>query len=487
MINVVWLKRDLRVYDNPALTESMKAGVTIGVYCLSEWQWNKHQVSDCQRALTIRHLISIKESLEKLNVPLVLLETGHFEDTTRKLVGFVKRMGAVRFFFNKQYEFDEAWLESLIARKLESLGVQSSGYDDQCAIAPGLITNGAGQCYKVFSAFKRAFYSQFYDSARSISQYPKAQDTSGYSAVESLGFSDFLQGEALSLDLKQRSVEMTFKAASLWLNDETQVHQHLNDFVESKALNYKQQRDFPDLESTSHLSPYLAVGVITTRQCLQVALNFDGKTIGEGTEGVTTWINELIWREYYRHLLYFEPKLSKHRPFLAKTDELPWKHDQMQFELWIEGRTGFPIVDAAMRQLSSTGWMHNRLRMIVAMFLTKDLFIDWRLGETYFMENLIDGDLASNNGGWQWSASTGVDAAPYFRIFNPILQSKKFDPHGDFIRKFVPELADLDDKSIHFPTQNQRTLTGYPAPLVDHKEASNQTKAWFKRLKSSEA
>ncbi len=201
--------------------------------------------------------------------------------------------------------------------------------------------------------------------------------------------------------------------------------------------------------------------------------------------GRETWITELIWREFYRHILVGFPRVSRHQPFRLETRRLEWSGNEEHFDAWKEGRTGVPIVDAAMRCLRATGWMHNRLRMITAMHLTKDLFLDWRRGERWFMRNLIDGDLASNNGGWQWSASTGTDAAPYFRIFNPVSQSRKFDPDGAFIRAWVPELRDLAGGEIHDPSslpELARARIDYPAPIVNHTQARERAIAAFKAL-----
>ena len=191
--------------------------------------------------------------------------------------------------------------------------------------------------------------------------------------------------------------------------------------------------------------------------------------IRDRDEGVKIWINEIIWREFYKYILFHNPRVSKNLSFSEKYDDFPWSDNQDYFIAWSNGETGVPIIDAAMKQLNSTGWMHNRLRMIVAMYLSKNLLIDWRQGEKYFMQNLIDGDFASNNGGWQWSASTGVDAAPYFRIFNPITQSEKFDKKGVFIKKWLPELSSV--KNIHNPTSDERNDIGYSTHLVDLKES----------------
>ena len=241
----------------------------------------------------------------------------------------------------------------------------------------------------------------------------------------------------------------------------------------------------PAVDGTSTLSPYLAAGVLSPRQCLRAAVEANRGRAGSGKMGVTTWISELIWREFYRHIVIGFPRVGMNRPFRLETDRLPWRYDEGQFQAWCAGRTGVPIVDAGMRQLAETGWMHNRVRMITAMFLAKDLFIDWRWGERHFMRHLVDGDFASNNGGWQWSASTGTDAAPYFRIFNPFRQSRRFDPKGDYLRRFVPELASVSAGEIHEPHRNVSLRTDYPTPIVDHANARKQAIEAF-RLRSRE-
>jgi deoxyribodipyrimidine photo-lyase len=204
----------------------------------------------------------------------------------------------------------------------------------------------------------------------------------------------------------------------------------------------------------------------------------------EGRKSTETWLNELIWREFYIQILYHFPHVAK-TSFNTALANIPWRNNEADFKAWTEGRTGFPIVDAAMRQLRGTGWMHNRARMIVASFLVKDLLIDWRWGEWWFMQNLLDGDPAANNGGWQWTAGTGTDAAPYFRIFNPILQSKKFDPHGEYIRAWVSELRELDEKVIHAPWERGMQVSDYPTPIVDHKRARERTLEAYKGSKGS--
>ena len=251
-------------------------------------------------------------------------------------------------------------------------------------------------------------------------------------------------------------------------------------FPQSSILTYALDRDRMDLDGTSQLTPYMRFGMVSARQAARAAQEV-AATAGNAAElqGAVTWLNELIWREFYAAILYHFPGVL-HSAFRPELRSIHWRDDPEDFAAWSMGLTGYPVVDAGMRQLTATDWMHNRARMITASFLVKDLLLDWREGERYFMQRLLDGDPASNNGGWQWVAGTGTDAAPYFRVFNPVLQGRKFDPHGDYVRRWVPELNAVPERYVHspweMPTGMQRQagcLIGnhYPAPIVDHHEA----------------
>ncbi|MBI5404478.1 MAG: deoxyribodipyrimidine photo-lyase [Ignavibacteriae bacterium] len=264
----------------------------------------------------------------------------------------------------------------------------------------------------------------------------------------------------------------------------------LNYFFKSKIKNYAVDRDFPAIEGTSLLSAHLHFGTISIRECFRAYKEAAKDT--KGTDEIYKWREELIWREFYYSITYHFPHVIN-SAFKKDYDKVKWNYDKRMFKLWCEGKTGFPIVDAGMRQLNKEGWMHNRVRMIVAMFLTKDLLIDWRWGEKYFAEKLIDLDFSSNNGGWQWSASTGCDAQPYFRIFNPYLQSKKYDSDGIYIKRYVPELTNVKTKYIHNPSEMpaaEQSACGviigndYPAPIVNHSEVSKIAIETFKNIKN---
>jgi deoxyribodipyrimidine photo-lyase len=278
---------------------------------------------------------------------------------------------------------------------------------------------------------------------------------------------------------------------------ETEAQRRLKAFVGQMNNNaghdqpihdYAERRNRMDLAGTSQLSPYLRFGMLSARQAVVAAQEvIEAAPNAQARKGAETWLNELIWREFYVSILYHFPQVRRHS-FRPEYDQIRWANDESAFIAWQAGRTGYPVIDAAMRQLVETGWMHNRARMLVASFLVKDLLIDWRWGEQWFMQHLVDGDPAANNGGWQWTAGTGTDAAPYFRVFNPILQGQKFDPDGDFVRRWVPELAEVPRQFIHTPWEMPPDMQkkaacvigrDYPAPIVDHAWARERVLAAY--------
>jgi deoxyribodipyrimidine photo-lyase len=255
-------------------------------------------------------------------------------------------------------------------------------------------------------------------------------------------------------------------AAAIPAGGEDAARRRLDAFLDGPVRLYATLRDRPAEDGTSRLSPYLRFGAISVRLCVERALECARAEPGAAA-GARKWLDELVWREFYQAVLAEHPRVQTHA-YRAEYDAIRWNEDEAGFTAWREGRTGFPIVDAGMRQLAATGWMHNRARMIVASFLTKDLLIDWRRGESFFFQRLVDGDPANNNGGWQWAASTGTDAQPYFRVFNPVAQGEKFDPTGAYVRRFVPELAALSPRFVHRPWDAPAAVRGYPAPIVSH-------------------
>lgn len=471
MRQLVWFRTDLRVHDNTALHAALNAGPTIAVYVLSPDQWHSHADAACKVDFWLRNLIELQASLAKLNIALLIRTATDWQQAPALLEQLCHTLHISAVHVNTEYGHNETQRDLAVGTRLVDQGIQFHSHFDRLLFKPGSLLTQTGTYFKVFSQFKKTSYQRLADSLPTTLHAPRPQAPL---AIESDAIPTAMAGfAAVTPQLKQ-----------LWPAGEQAAQQRLNRFSAAAIDAYLEQRDFPALAGSSQLSPYLAAGVLSVRQCLHAALAANQGEFASGKPGVVTWINELLWREFYTHILVGYPRVSRNQAFKAETEALAWRNAPADLLAWQQGRTGFPIIDAAMRQLLATGWMHNRLRMIVAMFLTKNLLIDWREGERFFMQHLIDGDLAANNGGWQWSASTGTDAVPYFRIFNPISQSQRFDPKGAFIRHWLPELQHLSDKDIHQPKHHDGLFAplAYPKPIVDLAASRARALAAFKNL-----
>lgn len=471
MTALVWLRHDLRIYDNPALFKAAELGQgVVAIYVHCDAYIRLHGTAPAQLDFIRRHLQILREDLAALNIPLLVLRVKTPGEIANALLHFAQKHHLDHVYFNAEYPLNEINRDLAVNQLLRENGILVKRCHDRCVVPPGMIRNGQGEPYKVFTAFKKKWLSMVMPIAIKPHGLPLKQPAQ----VDAV--------TALAEDIEQLFSGHDLRDLSaLWPAGEREAYRRLDEFIERSISQYKDQRDFPAVDGTSGLSPYFAVGSLSPRQALAAVL---AHTQGEwegGSAGADCWVSELIWREFYQHVVADYPHVCKRKAMQVHTEAFPWRYDKAIFAAWCEGKTGIPIVDAAMRQLNATGWMHNRLRMVVAMFLTKNCQIDWRWGEDYFMSQLIDGDFAANNGGWQWSASTGTDAAPYFRIFNPISQSERFDPSGDFIRKWVPELANLPNKQIHNPPE----LKNYPRPIVDLAATRKATIALFAQLPSS--
>ncbi len=470
---LMWFRADLRVRDNTALFHACQAadnGV-LAVFVISPAQWAAHDWGSMKVDFFLRNLGELREALAALNIPLKVLRTDTFTTVPQKLLHLARTHGCGGLFFNREYEVNELARDRAVTAAFEEDGRSVQAYTDQVILEVVDIRSGSGGWYTVFTAFKRKWCAVLDDlGPPKVWPKPRRQVPLAIAPDDVPGGLRAFAGHC---------------RPDLWPAGERAAGGRLKAFVGRRIDRYHSDRDVPAADGTSGLSPYLAAGVISPRQCLEAALTANHGRVDSGRQGPVTWITELIWREFYRYILIGFPRVCRQRPFQEDTDGIEWHLDEVLFEAWCRGRTGFPIVDAAMRQLAETGWMHNRLRMIVATFLTKDLFIDWRRGERYFMQHLVDGDFASNNGGWQWSASTGTDAAPYFRIFSPTRQSRRFDPQGAFIRRYLPELADLEDGDIHEPHGNLLAAATYPKPIVDRRASRERVLAAFKKLSRS--
>lgn len=469
--HLVWFRADLRIHDNLALAAACRDphAKVLALFIATPEQWRQHGMAPRQAAFITQHLHSLQLALAERGIPLEVIEADDFAASGERLAAYCDRQQVSHLFYNYQYEINERQRDAQVEKRLSGLVCQ--GFDDALLLPPGSVMTGNREMYKVFTPYKNAFLRRLREALPECVAAPKVRP----------------DGPLQPLPLPEIRYPQQAFDAQLFAADEKTAIARLRTFCQQQVADYDQQRDFPALEGTSRLSPCLAVGVLSPRQCLHRLLVEQPAALDGGAGAV--WLNELIWREFYRHLMVFYPRLCKGRPFISWTDNVAWRDDKQGLQAWQNGLTGFPIVDAAMRQLNATGWMHNRLRMIVASFLVKDLRIDWRAGERYFINQLIDGDLAANNGGWQWAASTGTDAAPYFRIFNPTTQGEKFDKAGAFIRQWLPELAEVPEKALHQPwlwADKQGVTLAYPRPLVDHKQARLETlAAWEAASKGS--
>lgn len=454
---IVYFRQDLRLRDNPALTAAARTNRSIlPIYIIDTHFPKTWNTGSAQKVWLSQSLQAFKKE-----IPLVVL-TGN---PVKILTELVEKTCAKQVFWNRCYEPFARKRDLSIESAMEAMEVKVSTFNGSLLIEPWEVSTLQGKPYQVFSRF----WKSCLEWIRPVS--PLAAPEIDYFRY---------QEDSCVFEYRSRWANKLIKH---WDWGEKAAHNRLNEFLQRGIKHYKITRDFPALESTSRISPYLHTGQISPRQIWDAVHN-------KKTDDSAYFQRELGWREFSYYLLWHFPTLPE-RPFVKKFEQFKWDNKKRLFLAWKKGRTGYPIVDAGMRELWETGWMHNRARMIAASFLTKDLFIDWRKGEEWFWDTLIDADLANNSASWQWVAGSGADAAPYFRIFNPVLQGEKFDPEGDYVKKWVPELKNIPKKWIHKPweaTEDQLALWGvclgknYPFPLVDHKEARSEALRRFQCL-----
>lgn len=484
---LMWFRNDLRVHDNPALFHASeyakKSGIpVIAVYAYAPEEWESHDLALVKLDFMKRTLQILETKLQKYGIPLNTILVPKGSRTSTVIADYAQAEGVKAVFYNVEYEVDERKRDEEFQKLAAKHGILTMFFDDQCVVPPGTVLNQAGSMSKVFTPFKKAWIRHIVENGGfEISPEPHHQRPVKKAKADA--FPEIAIEPSLR---KNAEVE--------WPAGEDAALERVELFLKQHSQDYKEQRDFPYKPATSRISAYLAIGSLSIRACLQAALDANKGKYDTGLEGAVHWISELCWREFYRNILVHFPQVCRGQPFQPLTNQVAWRgrvpgedaQAEADFEAWKQGRTGYPLVDAAMRCLLATGWMHNRLRMVSAMFLTKDLLIWWPRGESFFMRHLIDGDFCSNNGGWQWSASTGTDSQPYFRIFNPLLQSEKFDAKGEFIRKWVPELKGLDNKAVHAPFEKlpreHFEKLGYPRPVVDHNQARKRCLDAFMKI-----
>ncbi|CAK1884657.1 deoxyribodipyrimidine photo-lyase [Vibrio crassostreae] len=486
MSNILWIRRDLRIHDNPALVAAVENGVSIAVFISTPQQWQQHHLAPIKADFIYRHLKQLESQLAEFGISLLHLKASDFDDQARQLIELYEQLDAKCVYANSEPEVDEQTRD----QQLISNGVNLQISSCDVMLPLGSVLNKQGEMFKVFTPFKNAWLKEVQVKGIICSPAPivpaKLQQTQlqqtqlQQTQRPQSQLPDDLNASRISADY---DFDFPRVDSSRWPLSQDVLGNVIPNFLTNKVNDYTRLRDIPSVKGTSGLSPYLAIGAVSPRWLAIQLIQQQPDLLFDTQLPAFSWLNELIWRDFYKHLMFHHPKLVKGANFQQKYNGLDWYQDHPSFKAWCEGKTGYPLVDAAMRQLVETGWMHNRLRMVVASFLTKHLLIDWRWGERFFMSHLIDGDFSANNGGWQWASSTGCDAQPYFRIFNPITQSEKFDPKGIFIRKYIPELQNIPDKHVHFPHDfiaKNGIDSEYWQPIVEHKQARLRALAFFK-------
>ncbi|KAF8195756.1 FAD binding domain of DNA photolyase-domain-containing protein [Mycena galopus ATCC 62051] len=510
---VYWMRMgDQRITDNRALSlasaHAQKASVPlVVVFLLSPQDYKAHDRSPRRIDFTLRNLAVIKTSLGRLHIPLHTITEPSRRAIPNKVISFLQHLNASAIYANIEYEVDELRRDTQICKAAQAQGIGAIFVHDKCVVKPGAVLTKENKTYSVYTPYQKTWLKTLnaniphflencaepHPNSESVHTSAKFEVLFDSSVPESVpGFEldaadrakmkeVWPAGEASANEMLQRFLGTKSRSAQLGAVDPL-AKGAIDSAKHSRISVYDAERDRADKDTTSRLSPYLAAGVISARTCIRATLP-DTKNATKKVDG-GRWVQEIAWRDFYVCILAGFPRVSMGRPFHEKyADVVDLKSlaiAESNIEKWKAGRTGYPIVDAGMRCLNEMGYLHNRARMICAMFLVKHLMVDWRVGEKYFMQNLIDGDLASNNGGWQWCASTGVDACPYFRIFNPYNQSSKADPTGDFIRHFVPELARVRGPDLHNPPASVVDKLGYPRPIVKHEEARDRAIRRFK-------
>lgn len=471
MSQVVWFRQDLRLTDNPALAHAASKGPVIGLYVLDE------TASPDGRPLGGAARWWLHHSLQQLGDALggLVLLRG---DPTKLVPEFARKVSAEGVYWNRRYDPHSIACDTKVKARLKDDGRSVESFNGSLLFEPWQIKTQTGGPYKVFSAFWRACLRETAPRAEPATKFETEAVADAGQALDDWGLLPTKPDWATG-----------FKAE--WLPGEAGAQNRLDAFLEAGLSGYKTLRDRPDKDNVSRLSPHLRFGEISPRQIWAAAIHH-GLTHPDRQGDVDKFLSEIGWREFSYHLLYHFPDLPI-RNLNPAFDAYPWVDDPQQLKLWQRGMTGYPMVDAGMRELWATGIMHNRVRMVAASFLTKHLRIHWTHGEAWFWDTLVDADPASNAASWQWVAGSGADAAPYFRIFNPTMQGRKFDPDGAYVRHWCPELAKLPDRYIHAPADAPADVLAhcgvvlgetYPNPMVDHPAARAAALAGYEVVKA---
>jgi deoxyribodipyrimidine photo-lyase len=455
-ISIIWLRNDLRFSDNGALNYAQQNNHKIlFLYIFDE----SFSIGSASKWFLHKALKSFQEDLKRRYGGELLIQKG---DPAKILENLTTKLDVGSILWNRVYEPEAIKRDMAIKEFFKKKNFEVKTFNSSLLFEPAKIENLSGTYFKVFTPFWKKCLSEI-NSVEAPFQIAKS--------LNLLNFDQKLGISLESLNFLPKNPNWAQNWDNLYKVSEESAHDLAEEFMNNKMSNYKEGRDFPAQNNTSLLSPYLHFGLISPKQIYFKSLPFSDSL------GLNHFLSEIGWREFSYHLLYHFPNLPK-KNFKEKFDSFLWINDPKDLEKWQKGLTGFPIIDAGMRQLWQTGWMHNRVRMVVASFLTKNLLIDWRIGQEWFWDCLLDADLASNSASWQWVAGSGADSAPYFRIFNPITQSQKFDSEGKYIRKWVPELAHLSNEEIHCPNNRDK----YPKPMIDLQLSRNRALEIYKNI-----
>ena len=471
-MNLIWFRNDLRIDDNPALSRAASCidSPVAGVYLYCPEQIQQYGIGANHHALILSQLEQLQHKLDRLNIPLIIVNCGLFSRAAQLLKIVCRELKVASVYFNVEYPLDERNRDKMVVEKL-SPEVKCHRLVADSLVPPWLTINGQKQGYKVFSAFEKAHQKVLLDLpvvlTEDVAKRPNSnrEKLSNWSANQS----------ELSDKILHSLPKVNPNVIDLPDVSERKVQERLTEFCTDKVLNYSNDRDYPSIKGTSEISSALAVGTISVSQCYSIANSIKGKE-------AKSWTRQLVWRDFYRSVMWHFPHTCMGQAFNPVDKMINWSNNPEAIQRVKSAKTGIPIIDAAINQLLKTGWMHNRLRMVVASYLTKNLWLDWRIGEAFFAEHLFDYDFANNNGGWQWSASVGTDAAPYFRVFNPQSQQQKFDQNTQFIRQWLPSLQREEIKKIHRFEQSQ--FDDYPSPQVDLKATRKLAIESFKNAKA---
>lgn len=477
-MNIVWFRKDLRLVDNPAFYHACKDSdfPVIAIYCFSRKQFEKHWIGINQQALIVSQLIQLAKELKTLNIPLLVLDCD-YSNSHHVINRLVEAIRASALYFNVEIPFDERERDKRVVECL-STKINCKRYYSDSLVPPWKLKNKTGTGYKVFTPFSKALKLFISERPLWLFSKPEAKSSDHFKLVVDSINQASNQIASLSIETLKNEFKHEFKC-NFPLPDLSYEKSRaaLVRFCKTNLAEYAHKRDYPAVEGTSNLSRALALGTISVGECYLTASEIGG-------ESSSKWLDELIWRDFYRSVMWHYPRVSKNKAFNPLDQYMRWNQAGDALNAFYQGHTGVPIIDAAIQQLLQTGWMHNRLRMIVASFFTKNLWGDWRLGEKFFASHLMDYDFPSNNAGWQWSASIGTDAAPYFRVFNPQAQQMKYDPEVSFIKYWLPQLKGYSAKEIH--QFESKKLNNYPQCIVSLKSSRLASIEKFKQAAGRE-